>query len=985
MPLLRHVCNFVAACCLACAATLAPAILAGEGEAPAPAEPPAPVMVAGVRWNAVQQTLMEDKGAVILSGSAWVEYTGVRLEADHIVYFQKTKEVYAEGNIRLRAGESEAAAQVAYVDIANDRGYLVDAVVRVSMPAAEEKPASPLDLPKPRSLEEGFTKVEKGEASLLRSRDPYGVYLDVVDDPQGRLNFIFKAEKVVYESRMHLRADDAFVTTDDMADPMYGVKIKHLDMFMREIPDPTKPGRTDLRPRLIVGRGARLKIGPVTLFPFPTVNYDLTKHLGFVAVDAGNSSQWGAYGLFRYGMGLNTEADNLFDPVKLYLDIDYRVKRGPALGGEFKYQTGRRPQSGEARQAFERGRGFVRVYFSSEMSITGEDDYERARRNRERRIQPKIDGDHYREYDANQLFLARRRKDNAGPPSFDLDYYEGETRGIVDFAHHQPLRFIAGLNDVELDFKYQWRSDRDYELDYFSNNYLQNNQPEALASVRKGGDNYALEALFRANPHDFDGAPPRAPYDFGTFTEYQPALTASLVPTGLGKGFYAEGQAQLARLRRDFENSVIEQDDLEASRGFAKATIQRPTRFAGLNFRPYFGGQAAWYDDSRDGGDTVQGAFLYGMDVSTRLYAALPEARNGELGLYGFRHVIEPRIEWSAVSDTIEDPVNIYDFDAVDDLIGLQRIRFALDQKFQTRTVRKDGTLGTRDFATFRIHTDLFPRQADRDRLLEGDHLDLLYLTGNLFVIDAIQLQGNLGVNMENGAKAEVASFFLNFDPGGRWRLELSERYNFNDDERKIQGSDFFRVKFDFQLSERWTISIEEATERQRAFLARKGRSYTRLALSRRYGALVGTFSYRVDKNNKDSSVGFSLAPAFAYRNLIVPNQSLLVASAESEGGDEFPEERNFDPFNLVKKHAKKKKAPPQQPVVPPPPPAEPVEPPPPPPSNDGGASREAEAPVATAARPAEPVQLKQPPRNLDSDDWAAEGAPGAGKPSDGR
>ncbi|MBE7466128.1 MAG: hypothetical protein HS116_21840 [Planctomycetes bacterium] len=973
MPPSRHTCNSRLGLGLRCAFLALLAVPAWGGEEPAPAPTPetapapgtgetVPVMVPGIRWSAVKQSFVEDKGAIVLSGTAWVEYSGIKLEADHIVFFHKSREVYAEGNIRLREGESELSAQAAYVDIPNDRGYLVDVTVRVSAKAGEE-PVNPLALPKGRSLDEGYSAVEKGEASLLRARDPYGIYLDVVDDPQGRLNIVFKAEKLVRESRLRYTATDAFVTTDDMADPMYGLKVKQLDFLLREIPDPTKEGRTDLRPKAVIGKGARVKIGPVTLFPLPTVNYDMTKHLGFVAVDAGNSSLWGYYGLFRYGAGLGDNHERLFDPVKLYIDADYREKRGPALGAEFKYETGKRPQQGDAAREFERGRGFVRVYVASEMSITSDDDAERGIRNRERRIQPKIDGDHYREYDPNRLFLARRLKDNAGPATFESKLYEGEYRGLVDLAHHQPLRYIAGLNDVELNFKYQYRDDPDLELDYFRNNYLENNQPEALASVLKAGDNYSTELFYRVNPNEFDGAPPRAPFDYGTFTEYQPALGGTLLPTGIGGGFYASAEGQAGYLRKDFDRDIIDQGDLEAFRAYGKAIVERPTRFWGLNWRPYLGGQAAWYSQSREDDGTVQGAALYGLDVSTRFYGTFADAKNYELGLNGFRHIIEPRIEWSAVSNTIEDPVNIYDFDTVDDVVGMQRIRFALDQRFQTRFARK-GALRTREFAGLRFYMDLLPRAADRDRLLEGDLFDLFHINGYINVIDAVQLSTDLGLNLENGGDAETATLRLLLDPGGRWRAEISERFNFTDEDRDIQGSDLFKVRVDFQLSERWGLSVENVEERRKGLLSTKGRSYQRIAITRRYGALIGTFSYRFDRNNNDSSVGFSLAPTLAYRNLVVPNQGLLVPEIETDGGDEAPEERNFDPFDLLKKHGKKKKPPAPEPVVPTPPPAEPVEPPPP-----------ADEPKSGRGAPPMPA----PARDADLDDWAAEGAPGAG------
>lgn len=980
--------------CVSVATGISPAGEPGEGTpAPTPkAEPESPTQDEAtpdlsefpeIGWWAVKVFLVEEKKAVVLSGSAWVKFKQYKVEADRIVYFIKSGEVYAEGNVRLRLGESEIAAQVAYLNKASEQGYLVDAVVRGSMPSSKTdkkaKRHGPVDLPSLQDPNSRYAKATEEKASFLRSKDPYGIYLDVVDDPQARLRFVFKAQKVILHSRMHMSAHNAFVTTDDMAEPIYGLKVRDLHLRMREVPNPDNPRRTILKPKVIVGKKARLKIGPMVLPPFPTVTYDLTKHMGFMSASAGNSDRVGYYALYRIGFSLGGNDDRLFDPDKIYFDIDNRMKRGPGVGAEFRYQTGIRPKDPVARKNFERGRGRIRVYGVYEALISNDDDLSRAVRNRERRVQPKIDGFPRRTYDANNLFVERRFRDDAAPPSFGLDLYEDDARWLIDFGHHQPLRHFLGLNDIQLDFKYQRQSDRDFLLDYYPKNYLTNHQPEALVSARKAGDNFMAELLYRGNPQDFDGSPPRSPYDFGTFTVYEPALNYSLMPMSIGRGWYVSGAAQAARVRREFEQKIINQDDLEANRIMGRMQLERPFRMLGMTFRPHIGGQATGYDDSRDESATVQGALTYGIDVSSRIYGAFPEARNLELGLDGFRHVIEPRILYEAIGDTTEDPVDILDFDEVDDLRGVHRIRLALEQTFQTRNYRDDGTYSTRNFAGLNIWMDAFPRDKDRQRLLDGDTFDLLKVNGYLRVIDAVTFGGEIGYEIESG-ELETAVFNLNFDPGGRWRLSVYERFNFEDKDRKIQGSDTIGYKLDFQLSERWGLSLEQQNERHRGFLTRKGRNWFKIALQRRYGPLTGTISYRVDKNNNDSAFGFSLAPAFAYRNLVVPSQDLLVDPGEVDDDLLAPEERNFDPFNLIKKRKKKgkKKKKPKADSVPPPLPLEPE-------GKDASPATERETgesdrrPKGEAVsvlpdsetEPARP-KLKSRPKDLDVDDWAA-------------
>ena len=68
-------------------------------------KPSASDMMAGLDWSATKQSFLDEKGAVVLSGSAYVRYSGVKLEADNIVFYRETREMYAEG---IRDGQSEA-------------------------------------------------------------------------------------------------------------------------------------------------------------------------------------------------------------------------------------------------------------------------------------------------------------------------------------------------------------------------------------------------------------------------------------------------------------------------------------------------------------------------------------------------------------------------------------------------------------------------------------------------------------------------------------------------------------------------------------------------------------------------------------------------------------------------------------------------------------------------------------------------------------
>ncbi|HYG76030.1 MAG TPA: LPS assembly protein LptD [Planctomycetota bacterium] len=971
---------------LACAVSYA-----GEDKSPKPLVtdlPPATKEQAlpEVDWSASKQSFDEARNAVILAGSAWVRYRGNKLEADNIVFFRESREMYAEGNIRLRAGESEMAAQAAYVDVNNDTGYLIDAVVRVSAP-----PTALKGLGGKEAKDEDPDRAENRSTLLNRSKDPYGVYLMPAEDPQARTNLVFKAQKIVKQGRMLYSAEDAFITSDDMVHPMYGVKAGSLDFYMYEVDDPQNPGKKELKPQKVVVKRARLNILGTSLFPFPTLKYDIEKRSSFFDAHFGNSDRWGPFMLTRFGYNLEGGENKIFDPTRVYLDLDERMERGPAAGFELDWQSGVRPvESGEKK--FERGQGHLRVYAIDEIQTSRSDALRRARRDLERRIQPKIDGFPRQQYDANLLFTRRRRLEDAGPPSFDLDIRRDDFRGMIDFQQHQPLKRLAGVDNLLLDLKFQRESDRDFLHEYFYRDYLNQNQPEALASLRKPGDNYSVELLYRGSTQDFDAGAPRSPTNFGTFTNYQPALTYSLVSTPLPGGFYLRSELQGARLKREFERSIYDQESFDANRAYAIVDFSRPIKWGPLNFVPHIGTQQQIYDNSRQGETTSQGALTYGFDLSSRIYGTFPEFENEALGLQGgLRHIIEPRISYNVVGDTRESAEDLLDFDQIDDLTPVDRMTFAVEQTFQTKRATKEGGTRTVNFAGFDVAMDFLPRNRDQERLLGGDALDLVRVDGFLRVLDVVKVAGHLGVRPQD-LRTERAAYSITIDPGTRWRLKLEERFHFADSARSIVGSDQIHVKFEYQLSERWAVAFERVSEARKSLQTRKGRQVERVSVTRSYGPLDATLTYSVDRNLGEKSVFASVRPTATYRNLIVPSQDLLVASGELTGEEDTPEERNFDPFDLLRQRKQKRNKSDGKFTNPPGPIRDQDVPTPPTPGSDarGDGARKSDN-TALFRDPNEPVNAStrqsaifkdpnerpaKPARKVDEDDWTAPTTP---------
>jgi hypothetical protein len=967
------------------------ALQAGEGPPPVPQPgpepgegPPLPKAakpedIQGMSWNAEQISLDQEKNAFILSGSAVVFFKGLKLEADNIVLFRDTLEVYAEGHARLRVGESELQAEAGYIDGRNTVGYMIDAVVRVSVSKdVTEKFKGSKKGEGPEPVQPIMTLNEQ-RSSFLRSKDPNGTYIDPTYDPQARTNVVLKASKIIIHSDHHFSGENTLITNDDMAHPMFGVCTQSLDLYMKDVPNEKDPTKTDIKPGLIVAKGTSLQLFGYNTVPFPTVTYDLSQKNVFFQVHYGNSSRWGIFEQTRIGYGLGGPETRLFDPQHVYFDIDQYAKRGTALGATLDWETGNRPQATPAdKNEFDRGYGTFTGYGLDEYATSETDDIIRARRDLERRIQPKIDGNPLRVYDPNLLFMKRRLLENAGPPSFDLQPHRDELRGFVKIQQHQPLKRFAGIDNLQLDFKFEKDSDRDFKLEYFQNNYLRENQPEGLASVRKVGDNYSFELLYRGNPQNFDPSPARSPFDFGTFTSYEPAATYSLVTTPLCYGIYMDTEVQAARLRRDFEKDIWDQNSFEADRAYGILDFSRPFKWGIVNFVPHLGAQQAYYDNNRFGTTDPQGALTYGLDATTRVYGLFPDLENDALGVKGMRHVAEFSIRYQGISNTERNPTSLLDFDQVDDIVHQDRIRFSIDQTIQTKRLKPDGTVYSQDFGGLNMYMDYFPNHHDQLRLLDDHALDSLHLDGYMRVLDAFKLTGSLENQMQTG-KLEKTVVGAEFDPHTRWKLVFEERFNYNQAERKIIGSDQFHVALSYQLSERWRLDLEQIREARKSLQLNKGVQVQRVGLTRTYGPIEATFRYSLDRNNNDHTVAVSFRPQIIYRNVVVPSHDLLVPSAEVTSEGELPEEHNFDPFDLLKQRKQRTRKKDLGPGKPnenaPPPPAPPSEQDLPAPSTPAPDKR-AEAPDddEDAKSFADPRKLdtkkKKPAAPVDRDEW---------------
>jgi lipopolysaccharide assembly outer membrane protein LptD (OstA) len=126
-----------------------------------------------------------------------------------------------------------------------------------------------------------------------------------------------------------LRATNAYITTDDIAEPVVKIRAKSITII---------PGQK------VIARHATLCIGDVPIFYFPYYERNLGPRANTFNFVPGFRSSYGAYLLSSYHWFLNEELDAI-------LHADYRVRRGVGLGPDLNYHLG------------SWGEGFLRYYY----------------------------------------------------------------------------------------------------------------------------------------------------------------------------------------------------------------------------------------------------------------------------------------------------------------------------------------------------------------------------------------------------------------------------------------------------------------------------------------------------------------------------------------------------------------------------------------------------------------------------------------------
>ena len=621
----------------------------------------------------------------------------------------------------------------------------------------------------------------------------------------------FHAFNLKAPSTREFRVRDAIFTTDDSSQPSFQIKSKSVRIY----PDSR-----------VIFSNSTVYVGQVPIFWFPYVFANIDNS-GFEFLP-GYDSRWGAYLLTAYNFPIGT-GDSLSGKVR----SDFRSEFGPALGFDAKMKYGKEDRS-------------------------------------------------YGTFSSYYVF------DTADVSTIEAPGEPAETRTTNRYRVSFKQRLFL-TDDIYVTADVNLLSDVDFLEDFFPSEFRVDPQPDTYLSVTKWDEFYTLTLLGRWQVNDFQDT-----------TERLPELVLDIKQHRIfGLPFFYDGENSIGSYKRTFSNDPnfgqTEFPDYQATRFDTYHQISFPNQFFGwLNVNPRLGIRATYYSDSGSFLDTqglteldpvtgqvqvVQGpqqtnslnaptstlvkngsnlrtVANFGMEVSTKISKAYERVQSRWLGLDGLRHVIQPYMNYSLVSNFGDSPDKILPFDRVvpsTQLLPLEFPQFTAIDSIDTWNILR---LGVRNSLQTRRDQDTlqwFTLDTFFDANFDNPYSDAD--VSNIFNIIRFRPLNWFGVDIASQLPMVSEGFTevntnLNFMPTRNFSFTIGHRY--------IDGNVFFAddSQFDFsaywRVNENWAFSIYEQYEFVSNVL-----QYQRYMIHRDLSAWVASFGAQVrDNEGGDTDMG---------------------------------------------------------------------------------------------------------------------------------
>lgn len=510
--------------------------------------------------------------------------------------------------------------------------------------------------PKTREVfAEGHVRIYRVTGLFVGDRAIYNIdtkKIQAVEMRTDKTPYLVAGENVTTISEGSFLVSKGTFTTHDSSNPDFRLQAKTLRIYERD---------------RIVFQNVTFYIKSVPVFWWPYLYQALDDSFSYMVSPASLSS-WGPSLLSRVSMPIT-------DDIKIQIRLDYRSRRGVALGLEPDMHYGKDKKSWAR----------LRTYFLHD---------ENPDINRTSEIRTGVPQGRYR------VSLQDRT-------DFTEDIY-----GTVD---------ITKLSDQFL------------LQDFFQGEFQLNPQPDNVIAVTKLRPTYTLTALSRFQLNDFFEQTERLPevvldvartplFGGPIFYEGETGLANLHRSFASGSGFEDYGTLRLDSFHQFlYPNTYFGWLSIVPRVGF-RATYYDETRDLGKTiftpdpnpFIPDF-----IVPDSVPvvkGGSTVRTVVNAGVEASFKLSRAWEDAQSTSLGLDGLRHIIQPFTNFSWVSSSNPNPASILQFDrfepstqlrpidfpqftSVDSIDSWTILRLGVRNRLQTR--RDDLTVSWMDVETY--------------------------------------------------------------------------------------------------------------------------------------------------------------------------------------------------------------------------------------------------------------------------------------------
>jgi lipopolysaccharide export system protein LptA len=504
----------------------------------------------------------------------------------------------------------------------------------------------------------GNVRIYRGTALYLAESANYNIdtkAIEGIETHSGQYPYLMYGQKVTSTSDQAYQIKNGSFSTDDVENPPFQIHAKSMRVYQND---------------RVIMKHVTLYIGKVPIFYWPYLYQSLDQSFSYAIVPAFLSS-WGPSLLGRFTFPIG-------DHIVSTLRLDYRSRRGEAIGFDSTIHYGKD----------ERDYAKISTYYLQDQN-------------------PEL----------NRTSLPR-----------------GE---IPTGRYRIAVQDRTQLTDsLTLTSDFTKLSDPFVLEDFFESEFRVNPEPDNNIALTQTGSFYTLTGYARYQLNSFLETTERLP-EFDLDVQREPLFA----------GIFYEGETSAGELRRSFPVNTTGEDYSVFRFDTFHQLVYPNTYFGWLSIVPRVGFRETYYSETRDVGKTIfppgldplagefplpdpdvitdplhvagatlRSVFNAGVESSFKVSREWEGVQSRAFGLDGLRHIIQPYLDYSYVSNPNVDPLSILQFDrflpttklpaidfpeytAIDSLDEWSIARLGVRNRLQTR--RDDQTINWLELDTF--------------------------------------------------------------------------------------------------------------------------------------------------------------------------------------------------------------------------------------------------------------------------------------------